>query len=119
MQQEPLGWRSGRVSNSPGLHVPLRRRSPWSSSIAHHSFDAVEGSLEVGAAPGARLIGDLVRDDAGQLAEIVLKLDANSARFCPCAKALARQATRKSRPPAAPWATRSGQAPDAGCELSP
>src|SRR6202165_328983 len=71
-QREPLGWQSGRVSNPPGLYVPLRRRSPWSSSIAHRSLDAVEGSLEVGAAPGARLIGDLVRDDAGQRAEVVL-----------------------------------------------
>src|SRR2546428_13780765 len=72
MQREPLGWQSGRVSNPPGLYVPLRRRSPWSSSIAHRSLDAVEGSLEAGAAPGARLIGDLVRNDAGQRAEIVL-----------------------------------------------
>src|SRR5438034_715937 len=70
--RETLGWQSGRVSNPPGLYVPLRGRSPWSSSIAHRSLDAVEGSLEVGAAPGARLIGDLVRDDAGQRAEIVL-----------------------------------------------
>src|SRR5438132_1799561 len=58
--------------NPPGLYVPLRRRSPWSSSIAHRSLDAVEGSLEVGAAPSARLIGDLVRDEAGQRAKIVL-----------------------------------------------
>src|SRR2546428_14123097 len=72
MQRGPWGWQSGRVSNPAGLYVPLRRRSPWSSSIAHRSLDAVEGSLEVGAAPGARLIGDLVRDDAGQRAEILL-----------------------------------------------
>jgi len=69
MQREPLGWRSGRVSNSPGLHVPLRRRSPWSSSIAHHSFDAVEASLERrrGVKPAERDFGtaDLVDDALG------------------------------------------------------
>src|SRR2546427_4894917 len=43
-----------------------------SPSIAHRSFDAVEGSVEVGAVPSAGLIGDLVRVDAGQRAEIVL-----------------------------------------------
>src|SRR3981081_2222785 len=35
------------AGDRPGAH-----RSPWSSSIAHRSSDAVEGSLEVGAAPG-------------------------------------------------------------------
>src|SRR5207244_1959537 len=62
----------GCVANPPGLYVPLRQRSPWSASIAHRSVDAVEGRLEVGAAPGARLMGDLVRDDVGQRAKIVL-----------------------------------------------
>src|SRR5438552_4988088 len=38
-QREPLGWQSGRVSNPPGLYVPLRWRSPWSSSIAHRSLE--------------------------------------------------------------------------------
>src|SRR5436190_3589667 len=42
--RETLGWQSGRVSNPPGLYVPLRGRSPWSSSIAHRSLDAVGGS---------------------------------------------------------------------------
>src|SRR5256712_2691493 len=43
-----------------------------SPSIAHRSFDAVEGSVEVGAVPSAGLIADLVRVDAGQRAEIIL-----------------------------------------------
>src|SRR5436309_9160493 len=60
--REPLGWQSGRVPNPPGLYVPLRRRSPWSSSIAHRSLDAVEGSLEVGAAPASERRSSSVPD---------------------------------------------------------
>src|SRR5436189_549651 len=53
--RETLGWQSGRVSNPPGLYVPLRRRSPWSSSIAHRSLDAVRSLGSAGARqPGRR-----------------------------------------------------------------
>jgi hypothetical protein len=54
---------SRRVLNSPFGSCS------WAPFDAHRSSDGVEGNLEVGAALGARLIGDLVRDNAGQRAD--------------------------------------------------